>query len=69
VIAAARAQRLETPGLAVHDETLERVADAVMSPDYASRGLYWTAEEAADRVPDEIRARVFAYVGRDPDKT
>lgn len=67
MIAAARTQRLEEPGLAVDDETLERVADTVMNPDYRLPGLYYTAEEAADNVPQEIRDRVCAYVGGHPD--
>jgi hypothetical protein len=67
VIAAARAQRLEEPGLAVDDETLERVADTVMDADYGLPGLYYTADELADDVPAEIRDRVVDYVDRDPD--
>jgi hypothetical protein len=67
VIAAARAQRLEEPGLAIDDDTLERVADTVMNPDYLLPGLYYTAEEAGDDVPEEVRGRVYEYVERDPD--
>jgi hypothetical protein len=44
----ARQARLEEGGLPVDDATLERVADAVMDPDYLVPGLYYTADECAD---------------------
>ena len=44
----ARQTRLEEGGLPVDDATLERVADAVMDPQYPVPGLYLTAEELAD---------------------
>jgi hypothetical protein len=44
----ARQVRLEEGGLPVDAATLERVADAVMDPEYPVPGLYFTAEELAD---------------------
>lgn len=44
----ARQARLEEGGLPIDDATLERVADAVMDPEYPIPGLYYTAEEIAD---------------------
>jgi hypothetical protein len=44
----ARQGRLEEGGLPIDDATLERVADAVMDPDYPVPGAYYTAEELAD---------------------
>ena len=44
----ARQVRLEQGGLAIDDATLERVADAVMDPEYPVPGAYYTAEELAD---------------------
>lgn len=66
VITAARAQRSEKDGLPVDDETLEHVADEVMAPGYLLPGLYLTAEEARDDVPDEIRVVADEYLGRHP---
>jgi len=66
VIAAARARRLEQPGLAVDEETLERVADCVMDPNYRLPGLYFTPEEVADEVSQEIRDRADEYLARRP---
>ncbi len=66
VIAAALEQRPEEPGLAVDDATLERVADTVMDPGYRLPGLYYTAEEAADDVPEEVRERVDEYLEEQP---
>lgn len=44
----ARQGRLEEGGLPIDDATLERVADAVMDPEYPVPGGYYTAEELAD---------------------
>jgi hypothetical protein len=44
----ARQMRLEEGGLPIDDATLERVADAVMDPEYPVPGAYFTAEELAD---------------------
>jgi hypothetical protein len=44
----AREARLEEGGLPIDDATLERVADAVMDPEYPVPGGYYTAEELAD---------------------
>jgi hypothetical protein len=44
----ARQGRLEEGGLPIDDATLERVADAVMDPEYPVPGAYYTAEELAD---------------------
>jgi hypothetical protein len=44
----ARQVRLEEGGLPIDDATLERVADAVMDPEYPVPGAYYTAEELAD---------------------
>jgi hypothetical protein len=66
VIAAARVQRLQDPGLPVDDATLERVADAVTDPDYRLPGLYLTNEEARDEVPEQIMDEVDDYLERHP---
>jgi hypothetical protein len=67
VIAAARAQRLEEGGLAVDAATLESVADTVMDPEYMWPGLYYTAEEAVDDVPEQLVERVQDYLRDHPE--
>jgi hypothetical protein len=44
----ARQVRLEEGGLPIDDATLERVADAVMDPEYPVPGAYYTADELVD---------------------
>jgi len=66
VIAAAREQRSQQPGLAVDDDTLERVADCVLDPNYWLPGLYYTPEEAADGVPQETRDRGVEHLAGRP---
>lgn len=49
----ARQMRLEEGGLAIDPATLERVADAVMDPRYRRPGVYYTADECEDEVPED----------------
>lgn len=62
----ARRARLDEGGLPVDGPTLERVADAVLDPSYELPGLFYTPEEAADEVPDEVLAAVDDYFRRHP---
>jgi hypothetical protein len=66
IIRDARAERLEE-GLPVDDATLERVADAVASPDYPLPGLHLTFEEAADDVPEDVERAVDAFLDARPE--
>lgn len=62
----ARQARSAEGGLPVDDATLQRVADAVLDPNYAMPGLFYTPEEADDEVPDEVLATVGAYLRDHP---
>jgi hypothetical protein len=63
----ARRARLQERGLAVDDDTLERVADAVMDPRYRIVGSFYTAEESEDELPDGVYERVEQYLDRHPE--
>lgn len=69
-IAQAREMRLEEGGLPVDDATLERVADAVMDPDWPLPDVFLTAEELADderlEEDEEFFAGVKEYLHRHP---
>ena len=67
VIAEARRVRTETGGLAIDEDTLQRVADAVCDPGYPYPGLFLTAEECRDEVPEEVAERVRDYAHARPD--
>lgn len=66
VIAFALQQRLAEGGLPVDRATLEQVADTVMDPGYRLPGLFYTAAEADDEVPDEVVDAVREYLAGQP---
>lgn len=66
VMASARRARLEEGGLPVDEQTLARVADAVLSPDYPFPGLYYTLGECHDHVPEEVDRALDAYLDAHP---